>query len=162
MNVAIISDSHDNVKRLKQAISVANDEKCEYLIHLGDIVSPYTAGALGDFKGIIKAVFGNCDGDKIGLFHTFESFDGEIKRSPYSFTIMDKRFAIMHEPDFLDELVLSRGFDYILYGHLHKIDIQKKGETRVINPGESAGVANAPTFVIINIRNDKIKKIDLI
>ena len=51
MKTAIISDSHDSVRNLKNAIDIANKAGCYQLFHLGDIIAPYTAKILENFKG---------------------------------------------------------------------------------------------------------------
>jgi predicted phosphodiesterase len=41
MKVAVISDSHDNLKGLKWAFETINSLGIENVIHLGDVISPF-------------------------------------------------------------------------------------------------------------------------
>ena len=158
LKIAIISDSHDNTKSLKNAIQIANEQKCSYFFHLGDVISPYSAKFLGEFNGIVKGVFGNCDGDRVELTKTFNNFGGEIRNPPFKFNIKGKSFVLMHEPYLLDEIIKSDEINYIFYGHLHKIDFRKISKTTVLNPGESAGFKKVSNFFIMDLFTDNFEK----
>lgn len=161
INIAVVSDSHDNSDNLAKVVAFANERKCEYLFHLGDIVSPFTARKLIDFKGIVKAVYGNCDGDLLNLKQVFNTMGGDIEKPPFSFELESKSFILMHEPYLLDAVIKSQEADFIFYGHLHKVDVRKEGRTVVINPGESGGWMRKPHFFIVNIITGEAEQIDL-
>ena len=82
-------------------------------------------------------VFGNNDGERIGLYHIFSKL-GTISKGPKKSEYHGKRFILMHEPTCIEELSTSHQTDVIIYGHTHEIDI-RKGETLIINPGEAGG-----------------------
>ena len=65
--IGILSDSHDNLPMIGRAVRVFNDAGCDLVIHAGDIVAPFAARALAGLRAPIKAVFGNCDGERKGL-----------------------------------------------------------------------------------------------
>jgi len=159
MNIAIMSDSHDNVENLKRAVDIANEKKCDYILHLGDIVSPFAAKELGRFNGIVYAVFGNNDGEHQGLISVFNRFGGSIERAPYKLELKNKKIVMMHEPYLLDELIISEQFDYIFYGHLHEIDYRKIKNTVILNPGELGGWLNTATFYILNLKTGRFDKV---
>ncbi len=161
IKISIVSDSHDNIDNLKKIVEISNKEECDYLFHLGDIVSPLTAEILSGFKGDVKAVFGNCDGDRIELMKVFNNFGGEIFIPPKKITISDKTFVLMHVPFLIDEVFVSGKLDYICYGHTHESKIKKSNNTILLNPGESSGIKNNPTFFILNLKNEKIEKFNL-
>lgn len=161
MKIAVISDSHDNAKNLSRAVAISNENNCAYIFHLGDIISPYTAKKMGDFNGTIKAVFGNCDGEKIGLLEAFDNMGYEIKKPPFEIKLKNKKIVLMHEPFLIDEMIESGKVSYIFYGHLHKIDYRKKKKTYILNPGEICGLLRKPTFYIIDLFSEKFEKIEL-
>ncbi|MEN8152630.1 MAG: YfcE family phosphodiesterase [Acidobacteriota bacterium] len=161
LKIAIISDSHDNTKSLKTAVKIANEHKCSYFFHLGDIVSPYSAKFLGKFNGVVKGVFGNCDGDRVELTRVFNNFGGEINNPPYKFSIDGKSFVLMHEPYLLEEIIKSSEFDYVFYGHLHKVDKRKIGKTNVLNPGESSGFKKISNFFIMDLFTNNFEKFEI-
>jgi putative phosphoesterase len=158
VKIAIISDSHDNIINIKKAVNIANKNHCEYLLHLGDIVSPFSAKELGAFKGIVYAIFGNNDGEHQGLISAFNQFGGFINRAPYKIELNGKKIVLMHEPYLLDELITSKAFDYIFYGHLHEIDYRKIKNTVILNPGELGGWLSKSTFYILNLENEMFEK----
>ena len=79
MQIGILADSHDHHSNVLRAIKIFNDHKVDYVLHAGDIVSPFTAKAFEDLK-IAKfiAIFGNNEGEKLFLKSTVESFGDEI------------------------------------------------------------------------------------
>jgi len=161
MKIAVISDTHDHLSRLERAIGIANDKNCEHLLHLGDIVSPFSAQALKKFQGMVNAVFGNNDGEIMGLSRTFTAIGGEIERGPVKLEMDGKRVLMMHEPWLLEELAHSGDFDYILYGHLHRPDRRRLGSTWILNPGDGGGWTAKPTFLLIDTATDVCQQIEL-
>ncbi len=159
--IAVMSDSHDNTDNIGKIATIANERECSYLFHLGDIVTPSTAQKLTAFKGIVRAVFGNCDAQFSGLKRVFNNFGGEIERPPYSFTLEDKKLTLMHEPYRLQELIDSGNSDYIFYGHLHKVDTREVGKTMVFNPGDAGGGVRKPSFLIISLHSGEYELIEI-
>jgi len=135
--VGIISDTHDNRKAISKAVEVFNQREVGMVFHAGDFISPFTADDFSRLKCKMTMVFGNNDGERIGLYHTFSKL-GSISKGPKKCELHGKRFVIMHEPTCIDELSSSHQVDVIIYGHTHEIDI-RKGEALIINPGEAGG-----------------------
>ncbi len=161
MIISVISDSHDHIQNLKKAVEISNERGAEYLLHLGDIIAPYSAKILADFSGIVHAVFGNNDGEKNGLARVFNQFGGTIENPPYKLSIKDKKMALMHEPYILDDLVASKHYDYIFYGHLHEADLNQINSCYTLNPGELCGWSHRPSFYLINLGQNHFEQIDL-
>lgn len=161
IKIAVVSDSHDNANNLERVAATANQYGCSYLFHLGDFISPYTAQRLNAFKGIVKAVFGNCDGELLGLQRTIITMGGEIQKPPFKLELEDKKIILMHEPFLLDALIKSQTADYIFYGHLHKVDERREGKTQVLNPGEAGGWGHPPSFFIVDLDSGSLEKISL-
>jgi len=67
MIIGIMSDSHDNLDRIKQAIDKFNNLAVGYVIHLGDICSPFSVRLFDELKCDYIGVFGNNDGELIGI-----------------------------------------------------------------------------------------------
>jgi putative phosphoesterase len=135
MRIGILSDSHDNMPAIAKAVGIFNDAEVSHVLHAGDLVSPFVSIPLKNLNMEFTAVFGNNDGERIGLSNVFK---GRIHRAPYLLEIGGKKILLMHEPDNLDALVASGHFDAIVYGHTHELDV-RKGNTLIINPGESSG-----------------------
>ncbi|MEK9171104.1 MAG: metallophosphoesterase family protein [Patescibacteria group bacterium] len=67
MKIAIMADSHDVWDNLEKAVARANKEKCELLLFAGDFIAPPGIPILEKFNGKIKFVWGNNEGEKVGL-----------------------------------------------------------------------------------------------
>jgi len=159
--ISLLSDSHDNIVNIKKVVKISNDRECSHIFHLGDIVSPLSAKALSGFKGELEVVFGNCDGDKIELQKTINNSGGSISKPPLKLVLNKKIFILMHEPFLLEEIIMSKEPDFIFFGHTHENYFRREEKTVIINPGETAGIKNKPTFYILDIFREKFEKINL-
>ncbi len=139
MIVGILSDSHDNLDALRKAVERFNRRQVGLVIHAGDLVAPFVQRALSDLKAPLVMVFGNNDGERLGLARTFE---GKIFQPPYTLSVEGKRVLVLHEPHNLEALKVSGLYDVVIYGHTHEIDVTRTGKTLVINPGECGGWLN--------------------
>ena len=147
MKIAIISDTHDHLYNLREAVKIIKEEGVSTIIHLGDIISPFVVKEFGVNK--VYAVFGNNDGDKDLLRERFEAEGYEIQRGPRELLIDNRRFLLMHEPHLIDGFIKSGLWDIILFGHTHKLSIEE-GIPLVINPGELCGyLTGKSTFVLL-------------
>ena len=68
MRVGIISDTHDQVDKIKKAIRILNKEKVDLTYHLGDWCSPFNLHLFKDLKCSLKGIFGNNDSDIYKFF----------------------------------------------------------------------------------------------
>ncbi|HIP93195.1 MAG TPA: metallophosphoesterase [Desulfurobacteriaceae bacterium] len=162
MKLAILSDSHDRMDKIFKFIEIVKKENINLVIHLGDFVAPFTFklgfNLLKDENIKFVGVFGNNDGEIIGLLNA--SY-GEIYKPPHFLEIKNKKFLIMHEPYFIDDIMTNK-VNFILYGHTHQIDIRKKENLTIINPGELCGyITQKSTFVILDLEKEKIQVIEV-
>ncbi|MFA5553289.1 MAG: metallophosphoesterase [Phycisphaerae bacterium] len=153
MKIGIISDTHDDHKNVLKAIEVLNQNQVEYVLHAGDIVSPFTAKAFSDIKGAkFISVFGNNEGEKLFVKQTVESFGGEIYEYAYRGTLGSRKIFMTHVPTSIEEIAQSGKYDLVIYGHTHKRDIRTVGNTLVINPGEVTDwITGKPSIVILEL-----------
>jgi len=158
--VGIISDTHDNRSLIIKAVDEFNKAGCSLIVHAGDYVAPFTIREFEKLRGKFLGVFGNNDGEKKGLSEKFSRI-GSLYKPPYEFTYHDKRFVVMHEPDYLDKYMAKDGLDVIVYGHLHKVDI-RDGKPLVINPGECCSwLTGRSTVVLLDISKMNVELLDL-
>lgn len=160
MKIAIISDSHDNLANFKKAMSLIKKRKIRVVIHCGDVCAPATLREiLREFSGEFHLVFGNVDGDHFRLTKmAFEEFPqlkiwgefGELE-------IEGKKIAFCHFPRFAKGLSAEQTYDLVFYGHSHKPWIQTIGKTRLVNPGNLAGLFYKATFAIYDTKTDKLE-----
>jgi hypothetical protein len=158
--IGIIADTHDNRKAIQKAVELFNDRGVGLVLHAGDLISPFTAW---DFKKLtckFIAVFGNNDGEKLGLFHLYREF-GEISPGPRRIVHNGKKIVLMHEPACIDEMIASPEVDVIVYGHIHKVDI-REGKPFIINPGEGGGwLYDTCTAALLDMESMKVAVVSL-
>lgn len=163
MKIGIISDSHDHHDHVLKAISKFKEKGVEYILHCGDMVSPFTARAFADAKpAIFIAVFGNCDGDKHNIADAIEEFGGEIHKRKYKGSIAGRKIYMTHIPIELEKIAQSGDYDLVLYGHTHKKQQTMVGKTLVVNPGETTDwVTGESSVAIIDLENMTCEFCDL-
>ncbi|MBI5183013.1 MAG: metallophosphoesterase [Nitrospinae bacterium] len=160
--IGIISDTHDNLIMIKKAVEYFNNSGVEMVLHSGDFVAPF---ALNPFeylrcKGV--GVFGNVDGERRGLMKKAFSLGWEINIPPCEFKIDKKRILILHESDDLQRYISSGSYDLIVYGHTHRLDIQREGNTLIINPGECCGwLYGKGTVVVLDLTDMEAERVTL-
>lgn len=136
MKIGIISDTHDNIPMIKKAVAVFNEKAVALVIHAGDYIAPFAIPPLDELKCKYVGVFGNNDGEKLGLNRISQ---GRINVAPHSLEFGGKKILVMHEPGALNALIESQVYDIVVYGHTHDPVNKKHGKTLVINPGECGG-----------------------
>ena len=135
IKIGVISDSHDNMNAIKEAVSFFNKAKVDLVIHAGDIISPFTADEFKKLNCDMLLIYGNNDGDKLYLKDRFANI-GEFYRDPYIGELYGKKIAITHIPTIVD--ALAEKYDIVIYGHTHYKDL-RKGKSLILNPGENCG-----------------------
>ncbi|NOZ63876.1 MAG: metallophosphoesterase [Caldiserica bacterium] len=138
MKWGIISDTHDNLSSLKKAINIFRQQKVKIIFHAGDFISPFTVRLFEGFDGKLIGVFGNNDGEKIGLKKAYKNL-GEIHEDFFLGEVEGKRIFLTHKGDLVPSLAKSGDIDILIYGHTHKQEIKQLGHSLVINPGECGG-----------------------
>lgn len=157
MKVGVISDSHDNVKNLSFAVEYFNRNGTDYVIHCGDIISPFAADYLNRLQMPYCGIFGNNDGEWLGLTKVT---DGKIVKGPLVTEIGGYKFAVFHEPSVTDNI--SSDVSYVLYGHTHSKDLKRRKNQTIMNPGTLGGyMAVNASFAVIDTETGEIDFIDL-
>ncbi len=145
MKIALISDTHAQIELTRKALSKAKEEKVSYLIHAGDVGSVEILDMMEEFPAPYTAVFGNNDYALVSYQDKYNIF-----KEPHYFTLGDKKIKLMHLPYYL-----TPDSDIIIYGHLHKFQIEFIKGRLFINPGEICA-RNKPysEFVVLDIEED--------
>lgn len=136
--IGIMSDSHDNVDAVRLAVGLFNRSACELVLHAGDFVAPFAARELKSLACPVKAVFGNCDGERAGLERIIREF-GEIKAEPFIFRHANLNLLLTHVHFSNARYAASGKYDVIVCGHTHRPGVRTKNKTLIINPGEAGG-----------------------
>ena len=137
MKIGVLSDSHDNVPMIDRAVELFNDEGVSLVIHAGDFVAPFAVAALHNLKCRVVGVFGNNDGERIGIARQFEAI-GEIHPNLAIIEIEGRTIAATHYPELAEPIAKSGRYDIVIYGHTHEVDIRRQCSL-LLNPGETGG-----------------------
>lgn len=157
MKIALIADTHDHLERLEQALEIFAGAGAEALVHAGDVVSPFTAQKLSSFDGPIRAVYGNCDGERRGLRRILKS----IAAGPITFELAGRRFVLAHDISQIPDDLLSQA-EVAVVGHTHSPAQSRQGGALIINPGECCGrVSNQASVALLDSDNLSVEIITL-
>lgn len=162
MKIGIISDSHDNIWRLDNAIETLRNT--DVVLHCGDLIAPFIIkrlkAGLGDRP--VHIVWGNNDGDK-RLLTQFAQEAGTIKIHG-DIAILElggKRVVVNHYPEVGRALAESGGYDLVCYGHDHTKYEERIGETLLVNPGEIMGMNGTSTLAIYDTESGLVQWVEI-
>jgi len=148
--IGILSDTHDNLDAVRAAVQLFKDAECTLVIHAGDFVAPFAARELGKAGCPVRAVYGNCDGEKAGLADAIQPF-GAIQDAPLEFVEAGLSFLVFHLDGPARKAARRSEYDVVIFGHTHKPEVQHAGKTLLINPGEAGGwISGLKTVVLLD------------
>lgn len=157
MKIAVVSDSHDNLVNIEKAVEIFNQKGIAYLIHLGDVCSPFSVVLFNKLACEYVGVFGNNDGEWLGIN---KISGGRFYKGPIYREIFGKKIIIMHEGDIAD--FISREVDFVLFGHSHNPSIKKIGKQFIVNPGTLSGyMAKSATYAIIDTEKNTVEIVEV-
>jgi len=147
MNIAIISDSHDNVPNIYKALNFIKKQKADMIIHCGDVC----AGSVLDdmakkFPKPIHFIYGNIVDTQAMEKITSQHKNLFSHKNLGKLEIEGKKIAFTHLPYDAKDLAAGGKFNYVFYGHNHKPWIEKIKNTYLINPGTLGGLFSKATF----------------
>jgi len=163
MRIAVVSDSHDHIPNLRQAVLRANQEGAELLIHCGDLISPFMLPCLERFNGQVHVIFGNNSGDQHLIASRCAAPGSRIRHhgTHGAFTVDALRIAIEHCPRWARALAGSGDFDLVCYGHTHLFHAERLGDCLLLNPGELLGKDATPAFALLDTADSSVRRIDV-
>ncbi len=148
MLIGIISDTHDNVFTTEKLLKELLNHGVNAIIHLGDIVSPFTVKIMKNLVKDVKliAVKGNNDGDVYLLTTLFRNYGWSFHQEPFVYEIDSRRLFLFHgmgdasfTQDVARALAKSMRVNAVLYGHTHQPHFENVNGVIVFNPGEGCG-----------------------
>ncbi|MEM5810062.1 MAG: YfcE family phosphodiesterase [Candidatus Aenigmatarchaeota archaeon] len=159
MKIAIISDTHDNLINIQKAMDFIKKEDVGVIIHCGDVSNLFTLNEiLKNFQGEFYLSLGNADDDSLKDKEILKkSKNLKIYENFGEFEMEGKKIAFSHFPQVCQNLSQLQKYDFVFYGHTHKPLEEKIGKTRLINPGNLAGLYYKASFAIYDSREDSLK-----
>jgi len=158
MRIGIISDTHDRLEIVADAVRLLAENQVELILHCGDIE---TAETVALFRPIpTHFVFGNWDKEKVKLAAAIRDVGGHYHESFGAMELVGKRIAWVHTHDRHQfyELENCNYFDYVFYGHTHIREQHRTGKTLVANPG-ALFRANPKTCIVLDVATGEVKPI---
>ena len=166
MKIAVISDSHDNRIKFKQAAQLARQHQAQAILHCGDIVAPSTLKEARDTGLPIHAIHGNNTGDLVMMNRiagkpenqlSYYGQDAEIK-------LAERKIFLVHYPHYARAMALTGDYDLVCYGHDHTYHESQvtniKGEqTLLVNPGSVAGLDGPASFMLVDLVEMAVEKV---
>ena len=156
MLIGVLSDTHDNLPKVRRALAIFKERRVEAILHAGDIVAPFTMRLLMRSGLPLIAVFGNNDGEHKGLRKVCET----IYDAPHILQLGGRKIVLAHEPEVLVP-ALTSGADLVIHGHNHIMGVEP-GPPMILNPGEGGGwLSGRPTAALVDLAQMKVEIIDL-
>jgi hypothetical protein len=141
MKIAVLSDIHDHIDKLKAALTSMNAKGAETIIFCGDMVSPFTTAQLAKANLPTYAVLGNNDEDQIGMMKKGANITWFHLSQEYgSIEIGGRKIAFCHYPRLAELLARSGEYNAVFYGHTHIAKNEMIGNTLLLNPGAVCGI----------------------
>jgi putative phosphoesterase len=152
MRVGLVSDTHDNVPKIREVIRRLNELNVDLVLHAGDYVSPFTAKPYSELRAKMIGVYGNNCAEREKLREVYAAAGKEIVGNFAEVESGGRRIALLHgHDDALQRSIIAHGgYDAVVHGHDHKAKVEKKGTTLVVNPGEVCGyVTGRSSFSVL-------------
>ena len=146
MKVLIISDTHGKSSCIEQIYNIVGD--VDMLIHLGDVEGDEEL-IYDLFNCEIHMVRGNCDYNaELPIYDEFNIGD---KRA---FITHGHRYGVNSGTAYLEELIDTEGYDFVMYGHTHRPVVDIEDGLVAVNPGSLTyprQEGRRPSFVIMEL-----------
>jgi uncharacterized protein len=161
MLIGIISDSHDHVPHVQQAVRHFRDQEVDLVLHAGDYCSPFM---IPHFEGLpLKGIFGNNDGDKYLLMQKFREIEADLEGDFMELMLDGTFIAVYHGtyPSITGALRECGRYDIVISGHTHEKDIFMVNSTLAINPGTAHGFGEGATIAMLNTESKEVQVVSL-
>jgi hypothetical protein len=164
MLIGIMSDAHDSIQGVKDALSIFSQKGVNMVLFAGDMIGSGNCYTFEGFGIPVKLVYGNNDGDRVGLFREFARLGGEYLGDFGEVEADGLRIALMHgtEEPLVTAVVASQIYDVVVRGHNHRYEATQHGKTLLINPGEIWGhFTGLSSVAILDTADMSVEKIEL-
>lgn len=161
MFIAVMSDSHNNMKNIKRSLEIIKEKKTDAIIHCGDLTHPSVVKKLLEPGIPLFITLGNMD-DKVLLTKKFLGtkniwiYDdyGEIKSG-------EILISFTHFPHIATHLAETGKYEMIFYGHTHIADETIIENTKLVNPGDIEGRNGNASFLFYETEKGIFNEIEI-
>jgi uncharacterized protein len=162
MRVGLMSDSHDRVPAIAEFVKQFQAAGIGMILHAGDYCAPFALDPIEFAHVSLAGVFGKNDADPPGLrARALKAIGLELFESPHSLEIGGRRVLLVHDlADMTERSIESH--EIVVHGHLHRQEMKTRGETLIVNPGESCGWVNGtPSAAILDLDSRQVEFLTL-
>ncbi len=159
MQIAVLSDSHDNIRNLEKALNLVGD--AGQLVFLGDFCAPFSLAQIADaFPGPVDCVPGNNDGDMFLLMTVaFQAGNVTFHNPVGVLSTPTGEIAFTHYPEVGEGLAATGKYRAVFSGHTHRFMQKQVGQTLWLNPGDIMGRYGEPGFVLYNSDTGAVQRV---
>jgi putative phosphoesterase len=160
MKLGILSDSHGQVQRTRDAIDLLCRHGAEALVHCGDVGGLDVLDELAGHR--CWFVWGNTDAPRPAWRDHLATLDLPWPDGPLDLPLAGKRIAVFHGHEHgLKDVVTQAEHDYLLHGHTHQADDYRRDGMRIINPG-ALHRASRKTVALLDLAADEVKYFEIL
>jgi hypothetical protein len=134
MKIGVISDTHDNLAAVAAALRHFQEAGVEAVLHAGDYCAPFALKRILQARLPVHGVFGNCDGERMGLAKLLP----ELADGPRRLELGGKKITLVHDEKRLTHEDFEAS-DIVISGHTHEPKVQHHEGRLIVNPGECGG-----------------------
>lgn len=164
MLIGIMSDAHDQFQGVKDALGIFSARGVSLILFAGDMIGSGNCYTFQDLGIPIKLVYGNNDGDRVGLAQEFSRMGGEYLGDFGEVEAEGLKIALMHgtEEPLVRAVLASQLYDVLVRGHNHIFEVSRHGKTLLINPGEIWGhLTGYSTAAILDTSRLEVERVEL-
>jgi putative phosphoesterase len=157
-----MADAHDRVPAIRAFMERFAAAGVGFILHAGDYCSPFSLAPIVEAQMALAGVFGRNDGDHAGLEAEARRGLGiELYGSPHTLDVEGKRIMLVHElSDVADRTLEAHAL--VVHGCSHRAEIERRGETLLINPGEACGwLYGVPRAAIVDLETNQVESLAL-
>jgi len=151
MLIGIMSDAHDSLLGIKKALCIFSERRVDLILFAGDMIGSGNCYAFEELGIPVKLVYGNNDGDRVGLAKEFARRGGEYLGDFGEIEAGGLKIALLHgtEEHLVRAVVGSQIYDVVVRGHNHHREATRYGKTLLVNPGEIWGYLTGISSIAI-------------
>lgn len=171
MNIAILSDTHDNTPAIVWIIEYLNQHQIPVALHAGDMINPGIPRRFAQhYQGHLHFIFGNNDGEQALLERRAQQAPNLTCHLGEMQLELEGKKIFMNHYSSISELVAQSGkFDVCIGGHDHQFRIIPHGKSLFINPGNTVTkdtwLPQEPdresSFVVLNLETMETERVML-
>lgn len=163
MRVALLSDIHDHITHLLQALIAAREQGCTHLLYMGDMARISTFRTLREeWPYAIDLVFGNNEYERAAFQRAAQQWHSTTLHGDFADLVLGGRHIFFtHFPWTAAKAAESGGYDAVFFGHTHVPEMQNTGNTLLVNPGEVYGRQGTPTIGVYDTESNTVRIITI-